>query len=200
MSVRIRVSIDPLSDPTWRPPCNTGLAATDDTQSGGTCELRCLRDVAAERDLGKRLFGLWMDFLVGNDSESVSVTDSGVVVATNVHGFAGNLMKFLNDTPAMTLSSGLVVSRNPSVESGQLNHEFGHIAQAQDLGLLYTPAYIGGVIDEPFTMLGSQVAGRLTGSRVLSATDWNDWHDANPMEWNADMRKPRNPTNIYARK
>lgn len=173
----------------------SGLRDTAANDYGGSCGARCVRRIAAENgDLAARIRDIGMSVLSGEGDEQVM--EDGTVVVTGAGGVVGWVSTRL-DASAITVSNGLIVAPG-SITGDQLDHEYGHIAQARDLGLLYMPAYFGGIVDVPFVIAGSQIAGRLNGTRVFGLS-WQDAHDANLMEWNADMRRPSGPQNIWAR-
>jgi RHS repeat-associated protein len=171
----------------------SGLREDSDNDYGGACDTRCVRK-ATMRGPGEWLHDQWMDFFIGGGLEHPQ--GDGVVVVTDTTGLAGGLSAFFK--APMTLSDGLIVTTQPTIDEGVTNHEYGHIWQARKYGIGYIPMYVLSWAYSPVTIALSQTVGRVTGARVLDPFDERDRHDAIGMEWSADMHRPLRPTNIYA--
>jgi hypothetical protein len=158
-----------------------GLAATtgDDFDGRNLCDAWCLYELKVERDRARA--NVWIRSLMIGDEATVRRKD-GVLLINNVGGIEGLITHALNwgSEGSVTWASDYVtstVSLERMQSSGNLDHEFGHVAQSRELGILYTQAYIGGALITLPIWMASGFG--LSGISI---------HDAHPMERDAEIR------------
>jgi RHS repeat-associated protein len=102
----------------------------------------------------------------------------GVRLVSNAHeGILGTLTARLNGGDGSTTFSSTLIVSSDNPPSDRLQHEFGHISQARDFGLLYLPAYVAGALTIPVIAAYERIGGH-----EISV------HDAHPMENDANVR------------
>jgi YD repeat-containing protein len=102
-----------------------------------TCDICGMAAQRIQSTIGAALFG---------DSAQPTQGSEGVTIVNNADGgLIGNFVGLFGSDNTMTLGSGLIVSRialTAPENVDTLNHEYGHVAQAQMLGPAYVPVYV----------------------------------------------------------